>query len=1015
MNPLLLLFGLIGTGAAAALGSDKDKTDVKGIGKKETIPETTDTTDPADTTDTTGTDTTGTGTTGTDTTGTDTTGTTETTTATDTTNSTDTTPSTGDTGTDPVVTEPQAPEQTGSGGADGASTTPTIADGTVDVIAGRVATLSPAASDAVSVEIVSGVEHGTVTVNPDGTFALVMTQSGFTGSQSFTYSAQHEDGSVTTHQVDLNVTPGLQDQGWGTGEAQYMLATDENDRVIVEHGDVHTKVYISGSSSALSLADVARIEGIDVSQVTGGFLAENGYGQSEDLALAQDAGMTLWTTVTPDHSQTSNWLLLESGYDYADLGRIFGRGVGGESEMNPLYVGAWGDGDAPKIATAFDMTYQYGYSNIVVQDVHIGDGSLILKAENLLFDNVTFTGDEVAIQWSSGVTIRNSEFFDIYREESKDGGDWETHSDRIQALYMNETDGALIENAVFDLNGWNPDGQPPSMFSHNMYFGAHMDDVTVRDSIFMRGASYGAQVRSGGFIEDNVFLDNNAAFTALGGDYNDAGPIGNYTLMTDNLVTSGAHKEAFQIGGLTMGILETGELTSMVDNIVAHLADPNNPAELDYKIWTHDAVSNESTYYDDTIVYNWQGANEVYNPDTTTEQNIDGLNTAVLDQTTIQNFTAQLLGQETATIEDLANYLRAQADGAFDNLVDADLIIRFFQEGFGIAPDIRAEATTLRFVPDDLADGVRWDNRLNWDTDDLPGLHAGDSVDLGGNHVTYGTNAAIDSLDFGADGALNVYGGRLTLNGGITGDDTGHLNVEGAGQIWTNGSDAADLDITLSGGRFANTGLMQNADLTATGGQAILATEGGEFDLGAGHTLAVTGGATVGFDGDDGQTAILDMHEGATLAFGADDTGEMGAIGEFRSGALGETPNVQSGIDLGDATLEIDLSGLSASAGTAFTLMDADEIVGLFNDATVGGLGARDATIVIDYVSDSVTLELTSGSGAVSVQTLGDQTDVSAGNQSLWDTLTADQGVVSETLAAMVPDEDELVDPVIAA
>ena len=33
-------------------------------------------------------------------------------------------------------------------------------------------------------------------------------------------------------------------------------------------------------------------------------------------------------------------------------------------------------------------------------------------------------------------------------------------------------------------------------------------------------------------------------------------------------------------------------------------------------------------------------------------------------------------------------------------------------------------------------DGVRWDNRINWDTEDAP--DNGDSVDLNGNWVQYG-------------------------------------------------------------------------------------------------------------------------------------------------------------------------------------------------------------------------------------------------------------------------------------
>ena len=258
-------------------------------------------------------------------------------------------------------------------------------------------------------------------------------------------------------------------------------------------------------------------------------------------------------------------------------------------------------------------------------------------------------------------------------------------------------------------------------------------------------------------------------------------------------------------------------------------------------------------------------------------------------------------------------------------------------------------------------------------------------------------------------GSLSAYGGRLDITGGITGADSGSLTLEGAGQIWTAGSDAADLDISVAGGRFANTGNMTNADLTVTGGQAILATGGAEFDLDAGHRLAVEDSeAEVGFDGNDGGMAILDMSADATLAFSADSNG-FGAIEEFRSGAFDGDTNVLSGVDLGGATLEIDLAGLTAEAGSVFTLMDADEIVGLFDDAVVGGLGARNATILVDYESDSVTLQLTSGSGNVTIETLGQQTDVSSGEQALWDALTADQGVVSETAATQLPDDDELL------
>ena len=934
---------------------------------------------------------------------------------------TPTTPSSSNPGTGLVGgTIPQAPTQSGDGGG-GVDTTPiSTSQGTVQVVAGRVATLDTVAN-ATEVRIVSDVNHGSVTVNPDNTIALVMTQSEFVGNQSLTYEATLANGTTSLHTVNLNVTPGLQDDGWGTGEQHYMLATDADDRIIVEHGEVHTKVYVSGASDALSLADIAQAEGVPVSQVTGAFIANHGgYGQSEALALAEDAGRALWQEVSGDYSQTSNWLLLERGYEYDNMANILlGRSASGESEMNPLYIGAWGTGDRPELTS-----YSAGYlnnnssSNIVIQDLHFSGGFRVLSTENIIFDGIKVTDEQMALMHSSGVTVRNSEFYDNTTDASANSsGTWSSAGDRQQGLYANNNDGMLVEGLFLDHNGWE-DGynynasvngvQPPGIHSHNLYFNTEITDLTVRDSISMRGGSNGMILRSGGFFEDLALIDNNSAIVFKGGDHDGQGQTGSYSLLADSIVTSGAHRDsAINTGGLTLGIRDEGELSSLVDNIVAHLADPNNAAELASKTITHSPLNTQNTAYDDTIVYNWEGSGPVYSQ--LTNQNTGSLQSSVLDETTIQNFTAQLLGQDSATIADLADYLRAQGDGAFDDVVDADLIIRFFQQGFGIAPDIRGEADTLRFVPNDIGEGVRWDNRLNWDTEDLPGLFPEDDVDLGGNEVVFGTNAEIDELDFGDNGALNIYGGRLDATGGMSGDG-GQLTLEGAGQAWIGGADGSDdIDIDVTGGRFVNTGHMSGTDLTATGGQTILATGGAEYEVSASKTLAIFNAAgEVGFDGDDGEIALLDMEEGSTVAFSAGG-GRLGTIEEFRSGAMGDAPDVQSGIDLGNSTLSIDLSGLTGGSNS-FTLMDADEIVGIFNEALIDGLGARNANVVIDYENDTVTLQLSSGNGSVNIETVGQQTDVSSGEQSLWNALTEGQGVFSETAQAQVPGEDDLMD-----
>jgi hypothetical protein len=914
---------------------------------------------------------------------------------------------------------PQPPPQSGGGGNDGASTDPLVNPTTVT--AGRVATIAPqGGDDVISVRILQHPNHGHLSVNPDNTLALVMTESNHTGSLSFRYETTLANGSTATHTTSLNVVAGPQAGGWATGQSHYMLETNDAGDIIVEHGDNHRPVYVSGSSDALTRADIAQIAGVPISQVTPQWLAARPeFGGSEDMALAQDVGRDLWRHITQE-TQSSNWLLLESGHTYNNW-MVVEHEAGGESALHPLYIGSYGDGARP-ILTAGQYVMRAGQENIVFQGLHFTGGVVVLPpAGNMIIDDTTFTSESLVVQDVPGVTVRNSNFIDIYEETPQNSGAfWDVGANRTSGFYVQGVEGLLIEGNFFDQIGWAQDyrydtstdgGHPPSMFSHGLYIQYDNSDVTLRDTIIMRSASYGVQVRPGGFIEGNVLLDNNIGMNVMGGDAFDRGPTGQYSLVMDNVITSASHKEvAVAEGALSWGLMNQARMTSLVDNIVAHMADPNNPVEQAAKTTTGPALQNDYTpYYNDTAIWNWIGSQPPGYDGPWLNTNVDGLNPAVLDQTTIQNFTAQLLGQETATIADLANYLRAQSNGAFDNVVDADLITRFFQVGFGIAPDIRLTADTLRFVPNDVGEGVRWDNRLNWDTQDLPGSVAGDSVDLGGNRVIYGGTTRVQDLEFGDRGSLSVSHGRLTVEDDLTvGSGRASLQISNTGQFWTDGlSGPGLLDIDQTGGRFVNTGEFRGqTDMTLNGGQTILATDDATFALTAGSRLEIVGSAgRVGFDGDQGGLAILGLGDDSTLVFTAAN-GQLGTIGEFRSGAFGDAPNVQSGIDLGNAALQIDLRGISGSTHN-FTLMQVDELIGSLENASFIGLGSRNAEIVIDYATDTVTLGLTSGNGTIGIRALGTEDMVSDGYQDLWAALTAGRGTWDET-APVQEEEDDL-------
>ncbi|MEO9899043.1 MAG: calcium-binding protein [Paracoccaceae bacterium] len=863
---------------------------------------------------------------------------------------------------------------------------------TGNAMAGRVTVLQPDGYEtAQSLTIIEQPDFGHASVNSDGTISLVLTDAAQTGSVSLSYQIIQADGAIDVVSETLDVANGTQAAGWAQGN-HYMLATDEDDRVIIETGENHRKVFVSNSEDALTLADIAAREGIDFGDVTD-LLNDPGraivvgrkieelledYGASEDMALAPDAGMALWYATTWAKPANSNWLLFESGYEYDDLGQVVSRETFGEDPLHPVHITSWGEGEKPVILSEVKI-WQKQSENIVFTDLTLKGGFAGLTGRNILLEDIDFTGKGAGIQHAEGVTIRHSDFYDIFYEEIREGfDDWAPHSHRTGGLYVGNVDGVLLEDIVVSQTGWEEgyaeDGnpaynQPPSQYSHNIYIQRDVTDFTIRDSISAKAASFGLQAKSGGFLDGNLIFENNAGFAAMGGNtdgYSDS--IGNYSLVLDNIVTSGAHKGAHQIGALANGFYSAGIDSSLVGNVLTHLADPNDPSDLEGKEFNSGTgVYVSDPFYDDTIIYNWHGdRDERNNWSEGLNQNVDGLDRALADQTTIQNLAKLVLNDPDADQHDLAEFVK-------HNDVSVEELIAYFQQGFGVSDgSIRTTNLTLTFEPDERGDGVRWDNRLNWSTED--DVLNGDSIDLAGNWVNYSGTFRINNLTLGEDGTLAVAQGKLTIEGTLTGGTDSAIDVSYAGQLWLAGDLSGALHFDVSGGRFVNTVNTSSADpltINISGGQAILATAGATFNLSGGDILTIEGSAAnLGFDGETGGLAMLTFDTDAELRFDAD-SGGFSTIREFRSGAFGDSPNVASRVDFGDSTLVIDLSDAAGLAGT-FNLITVDQLVGEFQDIEVQGLPSnQDAALRIDYVNDTVTITLTNGgSGSVSSQTI---------------------------------------------
>ncbi|MEM6742865.1 MAG: hypothetical protein AAF676_03880, partial [Pseudomonadota bacterium] len=881
----------------------------------------------------------------------------------------------------------------------------------LEVMTGRVETLS--VENAASVRLLSQPEHGHVSVNPDGTLALVLTLTDYVGELSFDYEVELPGGGTEVRTAEIEAIPGLQEAGWGTGANHYMLAVDEDDRVIVEHGDNHRKVYITESEDGLTAEDIAAHEGVAVETVTGSWLRDQrpAYGASEELALVEKLGAELWGAINPRGSEASNWLLLERGYTY-EIVHPFVRGASGESELHPLYMGAWGEGDEPKLFTNVNSVNS-GNKNIYIEDSSFEVGLRILNDKtNVIITESFISGGDAIFQGEpgglqTGITIRNTSFLDSWYESPKsvdENGLWTAWGNRTSGFYGSHIDGLLFEGTLFDHNGWAPDfsqnggedgGHPPSMFSHNAYLQFDTRDVTMRDSAIMRGASVGVQYRGGAFVEDNLFLDNNVALSVHRGHEDLSSHLGNYSLISGTLSSAAAVRgaEVPMIGALDWGVRDQSYLTSLVDSIVAHANNPDDPTDTTAGSSAL-ARTKDANGYDDTIIWRWGEENA----------NVDGLDPEVLNQTTIQRYTAQLLGRETATVDDFAEYMRS-LDGA-EYAAAVEDVLKYFRDGFGIDTTERTDPTTLRFIPDARGDGVRWDNRMNWSTGDLPETVDGDSVDLGGNTVVFGGTVALTDLHFGDHGELLVPHGRLIVEGELTvGAEGGALMIERAGQFWTEGfAGGGHLDIDVTGGRFANTGAFKGqATLAATDGQVVLGVDDALYAVTDGSRLEILGAeARVGFDGAENGIALLGLDPGGTLAFTAAD-GALGSIREFRTGAFGDAPQVGSGVDLGDGVLFLNIAELDFGT-TEAVLIQADELIGMFSRVDVAGLGERALDVIVDYEADQVRLRLGEAAGAVGTVELfglGDETSVDAGDEAVMQALIDAQGSYEE--AGLLP------------
>lgn len=241
--------------------------------------------------------------------------------------------------------------------------------------------------------------------------------------------------------------------------------------------------------------------------------------------------------------------------------------------------------------------------------------TIIYKTENILIEDCNFdyyTGNAIqganANDYAKNIKLRRNSITNCYSTAS-----------HCQGLFVSKAIGLLIEENTFDHNGWNNtiSGAGATIFNHNIYIHDVVDSIThkpntkkviVRGNIISRGSSHGLQLRSGGVIENNLFLDNAIALFVRRDSSN----------VNNNVVLG-----ATDIGGPSnprgMGIeIQPCEFITVENNIVAH--KPTNTAgsngfafslvnnvPADYNYTYCNYVNNPKGIIKNNIAYDWKG------------------------------------------------------------------------------------------------------------------------------------------------------------------------------------------------------------------------------------------------------------------------------------------------------------------------------------------------------------------------------------------------------------------------
>lgn len=382
-----------------------------------------------------------------------------------------------------------------------------------------------------------------------------------------------------------------------------------------------------------------------------------------------------------------DWILLKRGQSWTD--ESLGEFKSGLSAGEPLVISYYGtSGDRPLIRNIDNFIDFNGRdkSHLVLHGLHIynykqdPDSSdfdlaqsekvlrLIGRGENILIEDCKFEFNEIVLSGYNGkynnVNIRRCIVVDTYYNNSAND-----NNQRPSGLYASMINGLLIEQCVFDHNGWNEDitSAAANMYNHDIYLQYNCSNTIVRDNIITRGAAHGLQLRGCGIAEDNLFVQNAVALNL--GYHGHESVYDTIAIAKNNVILEGRDMDPNDVTGSLSTNAVWGIWTSFERFIVENNIIANRIATVPGTATPDD--NGAITDYINNIIYNWEDKRDMNNPEW-----ID-------PERSVASYHGTL--GKTPTFESFITEVRNRPLETWPEEYEAGTINNYFREGFSVA------------------------------------------------------------------------------------------------------------------------------------------------------------------------------------------------------------------------------------------------------------------------------------------------------------------------------------------